>query len=490
MQKISPYLTGQEISSYTKGNKLFEGYIAKRVREGKVERVAVNESGKWIRLSELTNIKLTGRKLHEDVEDGINAFIDRLDPDKVKQMPDNDKEKLYSAAEEAVGDDAKGNEDEIKTYIDGALLASKVKNGTDSDSGVVQKYMKEKRDTIGKRLQEVSAGFDQSDGSALHEFSRENVDLDSSSDAFYQAHDGDTDLHLSEDDFDSKADYVEELLAQGKTSSEVVTLLLETSNFDYDDAVSLVESISGEFLDESGEDEPADEYDFSPDDPDYVDEDYTGNDDIEGEFNEALDDFDTSNDRYDEKALFEHICTRFKIDGDTGKEVLRESGNVFDAIVAISTRVRESRRFREAKPSNFMKGAILAGITPKQGKTKAGEDVIYYLKSDIDNKYSSANMKTALDRIQNVLRNEVVQDENGAQTDTMVFMRELEKVAGDTRYLDTITGKQGKLIEIPVIQGVVKKVATWIPKTSKATAIVNSGLAPKGLGKAQVYNSL
>lgn len=429
-------------------------------------------------------MKLVGRRLHEDVEAGISSFIEKLDPDKLDKMPDNDKESLYKAAEEAVGDDAKGNEDDIKTFVDGAILSSKVKAGTDSDSNIVKQYLKEKRETIQKRLQEVQAGFVESPTDDLTSIARDNVDLDTSSEAFYASH-PENDLNLSEDDFDSQADYVEELLSQGMDASEVVTLLLETSNLDYDDARDMVESITGEFLDDGASDNGySDDLDFDGAGEGFDEYDPAIDNEVEAEFDEALDEFDEANDRYDDHALYEHICKKFAIDEATSREVLREAGNVYDAVTSLAERVRESRRLREAKPSSLL-GHLLKNI-PKE---KEKDGTVTYSKRAIDRLFG-ANIKEVQTAVNNIMGNETITTEDGKNTDQSVFWNEVQALLGKMYYKDEITGKKATLATIPTLQKALGDIAPMIQSAKKATELVNTGAVAKMAVKRDVYNKL
>lgn len=480
--KCSPYLCGQEITSYTKGNTVFDGYIGSRVREGRREKVVVNEQGKWIRLSELTNVRPIGRLLHEEFDSALAGFVEKLDPEKMKDMPNQDKESLYKAAQEAIGPDAKGNEEEVKKIVDGTLMATAIKAGTDSNSSVVQKYLKEKRERIQKRIREVEAGysFDNPDDLEVSFSEEPGDDIDAISNAFYDRHEEPLGEGVDDSSFWDAADLADELLLQGKSEEEVITAILEQYNFSADEAADLVATVIEGQMDAVGsmddmDMDMADDFLVTGENDPYLEndlEDYG----VEADFDAAIDDFDQNNNRYDERALYNHITERFAIDKEFAKKTLRESGNVYDSIIVLADHVRERRstRLTEASPMAFIKNALLGGIKPKVGTMpKTGEQVPYYPKSEVDLKY--ANGRGVLNQINQVMAAEKITDDSGKPTSPENFLGAVEQGLQSTKMYDEKAKKTVTVADHPAVAGVLKQLAPLIKAAADVGAKVAAG---------------
>lgn len=133
---------GQPIRATQKDNSLFEGFYSKTNNLN--EEVIVNLQGGWCRLSEVSNIEIVGRNLREDAQATIDKFVDQLDGKELaKGLSDADKNVLEKTAEKLVGDDAKGNEEEVHQMVNDAILSKQIANSQDSMSNTISRLSKQ-----------------------------------------------------------------------------------------------------------------------------------------------------------------------------------------------------------------------------------------------------------------------------------------------------------------------------------------------------------
>ncbi|GHU58167.1 hypothetical protein FACS189444_1420 [Spirochaetia bacterium] len=134
------FFEGQKVVGTTADKDTFKGLI--EYREGKA--FVVNSYGEEIEAEDLFQLKITGRNLREDAQDKIDSFIDQFDPEKVKDINDSDKQVLVDTAMDEIGEDAKGNEDQIEDMVTSKLASVDLANSSDSQSNTLAKYLKEK----------------------------------------------------------------------------------------------------------------------------------------------------------------------------------------------------------------------------------------------------------------------------------------------------------------------------------------------------------
>lgn len=133
---------GQTLRLTTKDNKIFEGFYSKKNNLN--EEVVVGLDKSWIKLSEAANLEVIGRNIREDAKKVLQGFVDKLDGKELaKGITDKDKEVLENTATKLVGDDAKGNEEEIKDMFDSMLMSKQVQNTQDSTTNTLNNLFKQ-----------------------------------------------------------------------------------------------------------------------------------------------------------------------------------------------------------------------------------------------------------------------------------------------------------------------------------------------------------
>lgn len=163
---------GQTLRVITKDNKVFEGFYSKKNNLN--EEVVVGLDKSWIRLSETTNFEITGRNIREDAKKVLQGFVDKLDGKELaKGITNEDKEVLENTATKLVGEDAKGNEDEIKDMFDSMLMSKQVQNTQDSTTNTLNNLFK----------QQESVGEDVFDEPKTTDFNH-NADIDEVPDSY------------------------------------------------------------------------------------------------------------------------------------------------------------------------------------------------------------------------------------------------------------------------------------------------------------------
>lgn len=156
MKDNDNFFVGQKIEGITPDKKLFEGFYAEveNKQTHLKESVVCKSDGTYIRLENLFNPQEKGRNLRESAEEVISDIINKLDPEKIKNMPDTDRKAIKDVIKTSLGPDASGNEDKIDSMVDSALMQNQFNNSTDSKSTVIQKYAKDedKNSTSGNTL--------------------------------------------------------------------------------------------------------------------------------------------------------------------------------------------------------------------------------------------------------------------------------------------------------------------------------------------------
>lgn len=308
---LKKFLNGQTVSAKTSSGKPFTGYIAER----KGTKIVVNESKKWTPLDKLENVKLTGRILHEELEDSVNAIVSRLDTAKLSKASTDEKDKVKDAIVDQLGDEAKKNADEVKSSIDAALLQSQAEQGTSSDSAVLKKYVAENAPALQESTVVADAVPDTLEG----------YDLASLVDQ--STYSPDSDLLNAIEPYAATLDR-EGLI--GKAMDAVPDATRE-------DAERVVDSVLAPETVASGPD-------FGP--LDYLDDD-------DSAYEAAMDEYFASAEHPSDEELFEFVCDRFKFNPESASQALKETnGNVVDAICALAES-KGKERLTEASTENL-----------------------------------------------------------------------------------------------------------------------------------------
>lgn len=311
---LSKFLIGQEVSGYTKTDRIFEGYVFKN-KEGK--KVVQNENGKWLYLSELNNIKQVGRRLNEEYEEAITNVTSKLSAEKVASK-ESDFEKIAKDITTAAGiSDSDSNRQDAEKFAHQQLVG--LKSEKDAEVGGNQTAMekaKEELKDIEKTPEEQAKNL--KENKMRHEeykileeefFGKKNrlkegdLYFDNFDDFYEDDYDdyediGSEDFYYYEDDFidDDQCDLTEE---------------------DCDDIMSTINNYE---------------------------------DDIDIAFEEEINNYESSGGDYEDDYLLEALAKKF---GGNHKLALKEAnGNIFDAVTKLSEQVKHLREIQASNVAN------------------------------------------------------------------------------------------------------------------------------------------
>ena len=340
---LKRFLNGQTVSALTKTGKPFNGYIS--TKDG--EKIVVNESKKWVRLSNLDSVALTGKILHETLEDSVNSIVSNLDADKLQKASTSDKQKVKSAIIDSLGDDAKKNEDEVSACIDASLLKSQAEKGTSSDTKILQKFVDEKATEVNGNQSimestEVVDAIDFVEAPTLEAFDLSSV------------------IDSSISDLESSILAEIEPYIDSKNREELISICL-TAGIDAspEEIGNTIDLILSDDIQISSEDQLNIIY------PQVVDN-YD-----EYDYENALDAYYESTDKPTDEELYEFVCNKLNFSDNDRLTALEETeGNVIDAICKLA----ESReRLSEASVNTLISvlSKFLNGFNPA-AKEKQG----------------------------------------------------------------------------------------------------------------------
>jgi len=304
---LKKYLNGQTVSATTKTGTSFNGYIS----EKNGEKIVINESRKWISLNKLSEVKLTGKKLNEELEDSIDAMMGRLDVNKISSASTTDKDKITQAIISSLGDDAKKNETEVKSKIDAALLQAQVNSGTSSETKILTNYLNDKAQS----MQESTEIAD-----AVMEDTLESYDYTGAiQDSLYDA-----DLEI----LNIISPYVGTMEVD-ELVDMVISAGVETDRYIIEETInSIIYDQDNVMIDNDNEVDFSNDIDLEP--PyynDYSDEAYEA----------SFDDYYSNEEKPSDEGLFEFVCDRFGFDETSNKQALKETnGNIIDALCLLA----------------------------------------------------------------------------------------------------------------------------------------------------------
>lgn len=311
---ISKFLVGQEVSGYTKKDKVFEGFVKKHP-DGR--KVVLNENGKWMYLAELKKIKQVGRRLNEEYEEAINNITSTLSPDKLANK-ESDFENIAKDIATAAGlSDSDPNRSDAEKFAHQKLVG--LKSQKDASTSGNEEAMKKAQDN----LKDIEKDPDEQVEDSLKESEEKSV-YDNNKKLFkeYKRKKAMRETYNEFEDFD----YAEDPFEYEDDVSDSVTF----DNDDFEDGLS----------DEAG----------MPQDTD------TGSvefDDVDDEFEAELDAYEASGGDYSDEYLLEALAKKFG--GDAQLALKESNGNKMDAVVNLANQVKA---LREIKTSNdkFMLG--------------------------------------------------------------------------------------------------------------------------------------
>lgn len=140
------FLIGQNISAFTENNEIIEGVIA--VKNGK--KIVLSNQGNFY-LENLKSIKQIGKHLDEDINDSIVGLSNKIDWEKLSKDPNKDK-LIKTFADTVAQTTDSSNKDEVtKAATEEAnsqIMQLAVKNGTNTATNELEKYMKDKEDKV------------------------------------------------------------------------------------------------------------------------------------------------------------------------------------------------------------------------------------------------------------------------------------------------------------------------------------------------------
>ena len=327
---FSKYLNGQEISGYTKDNEIFEGVVYKN-NEG--IRVAVrNTDGKWLKLTELSNIKETGKQLKEELENALSTFNtyydSQFDNDAVKKGGDPVYEKIADTYIDSSDDRAvKDNKDEFKKAavdsISAKVTNNEIKKGNTTASNELDKYKKDlaKNPMAVENNPNESAKITESMDSKL---SDDEQNFDNMLDEDF------TQDVVSNDSFDGAAtEYVDNEIEEGSKSKEEIIDDLQTQfNLSAEDAENMYKYFA---------DHKDDLYDDNLMDDDLKDDKFDIENEVDTDFEAELNNFDDDgNAVYADETLLERLNKKFNIGVDTQQLLNEVDNSVPDAVLKLA----------------------------------------------------------------------------------------------------------------------------------------------------------
>lgn len=343
---LSRFLNGQTISGYTQKDTLFEGVVQ---TNSKNQKAVVREDGKWMLLSNLKSIKQTGAKLNKVYESRISEVLDRLDPAKIN-FKEVDKTQLAKDVVTAAALDA-SDEDLVKE-ADAQLsvlagLADKsddeLDKATDS-SDALEPFKKDAGETD-EKAETASSVKDEdkkSIGAVIDTLDSDKIKVVENTDSKAHKMTLEEELQYNEN---------RKLVLEAKLEKERKARLQEDAEYDvaenYDDFDDEFDDIGWDASDYddtySDEEEVEDDslYDddfenktFLDDFEDEVDA------DVDSEFEDALDDYEAQGGLYSDEGLIDSLAEAFKLDG---KKALRESADIYEAVVKLAEQEKSKR---------------------------------------------------------------------------------------------------------------------------------------------------
>jgi len=369
-------LVGQQIEALTALNESISGYI-ERAKSGK--KVLLNNHIMY-EISSLKNIKKVGRNLDEDINEEISGLSNQIDWSKVAKSAD--KEKVVDSFADTVAqgsDTAKENPDDAKALAkaqaQSQIMQANVDNKQSTASDEIDKYMKNKQEKIEEKVKRVRESMtDESidDDDLLDEdFEKipEEVDMGNEDDTNFEDDDiledneelSYNDIYGDEQEEENSPDrkeYVMSLYKNGFSKEEIANSLCEDFNYSLSEAEQIINNVLTDEVINELDDEYYD--DFGEElSGNSINESYKKIDEsVDAEIENAIDDFQSSNVPYSEKALYESVCISVK------KEPLKENFTAegyLDNILKLSEDIKREKILNEFSQNSSSKILSIIG---------------------------------------------------------------------------------------------------------------------------------
>lgn len=320
-------MEGQQISSYTDKDEIFEGYI--KIKEG--VRYVVDSNGTAKRLSELKKVKRIGKLLKEEAEkdwsEELQKFGDyyqnTFDTDKVEKANDKVKDKIideYAAASD--DNNIKNNAEDFKkdalAVINQKASEDKIAAGTSTVDNEIEQL---KKDSIEESLfsnKKIQTSILKEAEIAPAEAADYTNPID--------------DFGLDDANLDFALDECGAMIKANETRDAIVDTLQTEFGMSKDEAESMYDALSQDDLDWEDTEAPSDgenSFDLYGVISNDVDKSF------EDELNSCEDDISC-----DSYSILEHLASKF---GGDPKKALEEAGNVYDGVLNLAEQVKMSK---------------------------------------------------------------------------------------------------------------------------------------------------